>query len=159
MGGYYDYTSSTIRDLIGQMEREMEKKAEECASLRKEIAKKDFMLEQAATRIAVLEDQCKKSQDEFAAAQRDLDLARKERAKIASILGFDDAEIEAARSSLKTSVPDPAVAATPTPAPLPEIEPSSYAAAASSKESGDLYGFVSAALDRMRGLNSTLPRI
>ncbi len=140
MDGYYDNASSNIRDLIGQMAMEMEKKAEECKGLRSELAKKDQLLQQAENTISMLQQECR-------AAKRDLAAAEEERAKIASILGFGDSEV-----NIDRSMPKHASKPTYVPSDAPPY-------AVQLEFDSSLSGYASAALERIRELNRTLPTI
>lgn len=130
-----DYSSSTIGELIGQMAIEMEKKSDECQSLRVELTKKNSQLDQMSRRVDALEEECR-------SFRRDLSCAQEERTKIAEILGLkgtsdSDARVPQGTSSAYLQVP------------------TSRSDAARPATEVDLMEYAKATLERMRQLNRT----
>lgn len=140
MSGYYGKTSSGIRDLISQMMVEMENIAEECKKLRSELSKKDLLLKQAEDNVLMLQRECRAARQDLAAAQED-------KAKIASILGFEGKGTDAFPVREDTSRVE---------AYAPVSSPSGQAQADADL---DLSDYASAALERMRELNRRVPSI
>lgn len=135
MDRYRDYSSSTIGELIGQMAVEMEKKSDECQSLRVELTKKNSQLDQMSKRVDALEEECR-------SFRRDLSCAQEERAKIAEILGLrgtsdSDARVPQETSSSYVQVPVP------------------HSEVARPAVETDLMEYAKATLERMRQLNRT----
>lgn len=140
MDRYYGTGASETRSLIDQMSMEMEKKAKECESLRSELSKKEAALRRAEKDNAVL-------RQEHYAAMRDLADAREEKAKIASILGLDGLEADAAQPSPKHA------------SSFDFLQPVTPSTSGYDDADTRLSEYASTALERMRNLNRTLPMI